>query len=62
MPTTGSDAPVEITMGPRSYEVTVTYCLNTAICVTNNVRHITVEVVYRDEIIYEVETVYAQLR
>ena len=62
LPNSGSDSPVDITMGNRTYAVTATYCSDPTYCTSNNIRHIRVTVDYRDETIYEVETIYAQLR
>lgn len=62
LPASGSASPVTVTMGPRTYTVTATYCGDNTFCTSNNIRHIGIEVAYRNTVIYEVETVYSQLR
>ena len=62
LPVSGSVAPVTVVMGPRTYTVTATYCGENTFCTSNNIRHIGIQVAYRNTVIYEVETVYSQLR
>lgn len=61
MPDEGAAAPQLLTIGGVEYEVVVRYCANEALC--NPVsRHITVDVNLRGRKIYDVETIYTQLR
>jgi type II secretory pathway pseudopilin PulG len=62
LPDEGSDDPVLIQVGQREFSVVTSYCVNEAFCTGSETRHITVSVSYNDEILYSVETVYAQLR
>jgi len=62
LPMSGSDAAVIIDAGHRTYSVITTYCLDPTYCEAANTRHVLVEVEYRDQEIYSVETVFTQLR
>jgi len=62
MPLSGSDDAVDITIGDHTFEVVVTYCAEASFCVSNNTRHLSVDVTYFDREMYHVETVYTQLR
>lgn len=59
---TGSDPVRDIVVGARHYDVTASYCENATYCVTANNRHITVRVKYKQETVFETQTVYTQLR
>jgi prepilin-type N-terminal cleavage/methylation domain-containing protein len=60
IPTSGT-ASTTRTIGSREFEVDTSFCGNAAFCSTNN-RHLTVAVSFRGEDLYEVETVFTQLR
>ncbi|NLF25020.1 MAG: type II secretion system protein [Deltaproteobacteria bacterium] len=62
LPTSGSTPSETVMVGGRSYDVTVSYCENATYCPSENTRHLTVDVVYKGEQVYEVETVYTRLR
>jgi type II secretory pathway pseudopilin PulG len=65
-PTTLPNSQVEeedsITINNRDFLVTTIYCLDENICASGRSRHITLEVEYKNEEIYEIETVFTQLR
>lgn len=61
-PMSGSDAPILVDGGSRSYTVIVSYCKVTSYCASANTRHIEVAVRYMGSTIYEVETVYTKLK
>jgi type II secretion system protein I len=60
LPTSGS-ATANYDSGDRTYSVQTYYCSNTTYCATSTMRHIKVQVRYRNTLLYETETVYAQL-
>ena len=62
LPTTGAGSPQEILVGTRTYTATAYFCETSTYCLTANNRHITVRVDYKDEQIFETQTVYTQLR
>ena len=57
LPTSGSDAPVQITRDSKDYDVTISYCLNAALC-SSATKHLTASVSYKSKEVYSVETVY----
>lgn len=61
MPTSGSDPAQTVLIGNHSFDVTVSYCENTAYCAIDT-RHLAVDVTYKGEVIYALETVYTDLR
>ena len=61
MPSSGSDPVLALTVGLRQYDVTVSYCVNATYCTAAS-RHIQVEVAYSGKTVYQVETVYTQLK
>jgi len=61
LPSSGTTS-TALTMDGRSYDIDTTFCANPAFCATANNRHISVEVRYRGELQYSVETVYTQLQ
>jgi type II secretory pathway pseudopilin PulG len=61
MPTTGTSAPQLVTIGGLEYEVTTRYCVEPAFCGDES-RHLVVEVHRLGRKIFDVETVYTQLR
>ncbi len=61
LPSSGSDPAVNVTVGTRSFSVVASFCEDNTYCGAN-IRHITVRVTYQNEEIYEVNTVYTQLR
>ena len=62
LPSSGSDDPIEIEIDNKTFDVITHYCENASFCDTNRNRHIRIEVEYKDEVRYEVETVFTQLR
>ncbi|MBL7662155.1 type II secretion system protein [bacterium] len=61
LPTTGSTGPEAINAGERSYQVTTFYCRDNSLCTSTEVRHLTVEVTYKNELLFTASTVYARL-
>ena len=58
----GTTNPCEVERHGRKYEVKVAFCPeNTSYC-NDNQRHVRVEVKYRGDTVYEVETVFTKLR
>lgn len=64
MPTGGSPDSQFVTIGGREYEVRTHYCLRSEYCPPGSPgsRHLTVEIYFEERKIYDVETVYTQLR
>ena len=62
LPASGSSAALNVAVGSRTYQVVSSFCENATFCTTVNNRHITVRVNYKNEQIFETETVYTQLR
>jgi prepilin-type N-terminal cleavage/methylation domain-containing protein len=61
LPSTG-DTEATASINGRTFDITTYYCLESTICDSGNSRHLTVEVRYKNERIYGVETVFTQLR
>ena len=61
LPSSGSDAATEIQVGTRTYSVVASYCEDSTFC-GSETRFITVRVSYLGEEVYEVSTVYTELR
>ena len=61
MPDSGSDPAQTVASGDHDFEVTVSYCENPAYCATDT-KHLSIDVAYQGTTIYEVETVYTDLR
>ena len=61
MPSTGSDSAQSIQVGARTFSVVASYCEDPSFCAADT-RYLTVRVSYRGEEVYEVSTVYTQLR
>ena len=61
-PTQGSRGPDLWRMGQHEFEVFTHFCLEPQHCSSPNLRHITVEVAFRGEEVYELQTVLAKLR
>jgi len=61
LPTSGSGSPEIVVVNGKSFSVTLVYCRVAALCTANS-RNITAEVYYRSKKVYEVSTVFAQLR
>ena len=57
LPTTGN-ATENIDINGYTYLVDVHYCLNSSYCNAQTSRHITAKTYYREDLIYEVETVF----
>ena len=62
LPATGTDAVRNITIGTRSYQVTVSYCNPNTYCTSNNIRFIHVVTQLHVTTRYAVDTIFAQLR
>lgn len=62
LPTSGSDTPETVVVNNKSFSVTTSYCQEPTFCLTTRTRHLNILVTYQDEEIYEIETVYTQLR
>lgn len=61
-PNTGSNTPVDVVVDGHTFSARTRYCVDTALCTSANTKHLTVEISYDGDLIYSVETVYAQLR
>ncbi len=62
LPNSGSVGPETITVGDRTYDVTTSYCDEASYCITNNNRHITIDVEYNGTNQYSIQTVFTKLR
>ena len=64
LPTSGSDDPVGINYGNRTYSVVASYCEEPTYCDggSNPLRFISLDVSYQGDVVYEVDTIYTQLR
>ncbi len=62
LPTTGTSAAQNVTVGNKTYAVTTQYCRITSYCSSANVRFLTVKAKYRGTDQYTVDTIYSQLR
>lgn len=60
LPTSGS-ATQTVSAGEREYQVVTIYCQNSSLCGSSS-RHIVVSATYRNQKIYEAQTVFARLR
>lgn len=61
LPNTGTQGPVNVMQDGRSYQVYTTYCAQTSFCASSSTRGISVSVYYKNNKVYEVETVFTQL-
>ena len=62
MPSSGSDPAVNITLGSRTYQVIVDYCVDASLC-TSTTRQLVLEVFDNNaESVYSTQTVYTKLR
>lgn len=62
LPSNGSDAARIVTMNDgRDYEVTVSYCTDSTYCSSSEIRHLAVEVEYREKVVYRTEAVFTAL-
>jgi prepilin-type N-terminal cleavage/methylation domain-containing protein len=50
----------DIVISNRSYRVNVSYCRNPALCISTDSRHVTVEVSYKSQLVYETDTVFSK--
>ncbi len=64
LPTGGAPDTETVTIGRHEYEIKTFYCRNAEYCPPTNPfsRHLTVEVYLAGQRVYDVETVYTQLR
>lgn len=61
LPTGGSEDR-NVTVGGRQFAATVTFCTRAEYCALSSTRHIKVQVKQNTDQLYEVETVYTELR
>jgi prepilin-type N-terminal cleavage/methylation domain-containing protein len=61
IPSGGSSAPRLVRVDDREFEVVTHYCEREDLCDTN-ARHIRIEVWFDERVVYDVETVYTQLK
>jgi len=62
LPNSGSDSPVDIQVNDkRSFQVLVSYCTASQYCMSNESRHLELQVSYRGEVVYSTETVFTGL-
>ena len=61
LPMQGSSS-AETAQNSRTYTVVTSYCKVASYCAQNSARHLTVEIRYQGKKVYEVETVYTNLR
>lgn len=61
MPTSGSSAVRLVPVGSREFEVVTTYCQDTSLCGAQR-RHVSVEVSFGGNAIYDVDSVFARLQ
>lgn len=61
MPSSGSVGPTNVVVGDKTFQVVRTFCGTASYCTSNRIRHIRVEVSYRERVIYGIETVYTDL-
>lgn len=62
MPTAGATTIDSVTIGARTFQVTTVYCGDMTYCDSSSNRFIEVSVSYDNELVYNVETVFTQLR
>lgn len=62
LPTTGSGAPINVTMAGKTFVVTPSYCVTPSDCTSANVRGIRVNVSYLGQVKYVLDTIYARLQ
>jgi len=61
LPSSGSSSPQTVQVNDKSFIVTLYYCRLAALCSATS-RNVAAEVYYRNNKVYEVSTVFAQLR
>jgi prepilin-type N-terminal cleavage/methylation domain-containing protein len=61
-PATGSSAPENVTLDGKTFSVTVSYCQVTSFCIATTTRHLRAVVSYKNRKVYEVDTVFSQLK
>lgn len=57
---TAPTSAIPVTIGTRDFSVAVTFCETTAFCPSNEIRHISVDVSYKDNIVYETDTIFSE--
>ena len=50
-----------VTIGSRTYSVVVTFCAISAYCISNEIRHITLQVYLNSKKFYETDSVFSKL-
>ena len=61
LPSTGRTTQT-VTIGNRAFTVVTDYCSETTYCTSANIKHIKITVSFSNQSVYQVSTVYAQLR
>ena len=59
-PSSGSEEE-EITIGPRTFTVEVTYCADPSYCISETIRHLRVNAKLHGKTEYSVDTIFSQL-
>jgi prepilin-type N-terminal cleavage/methylation domain-containing protein len=62
LPSSGSVTEANIVIGSYTFSPTTSFCSQASYCITNNNRHIKVDIAYDGENTYTVETVFTKLR
>ena len=65
LPVSGNASPRDVTAGTRTYQVVVSYCGNPDHCPPNtsdNTRHLAVAVSLNGEVMYEIATVFTNIK
>lgn len=62
LPSSGVSSELSMEVGNHRYQTHIFYCRDSSLCTSARTRHITVEVSYHDEKVYEVQTVFTKLR
>ena len=49
-----------VTIGSRTYSVAVSYCQISSFCLSDEIKHIAAKVTYKDQLVYETDTVFSK--
>lgn len=52
--------PRDVTIGGRVFQVQVTYCENATFCPSPEIKHVSIDVSYRSDLIYETDTIFTE--
>ncbi len=58
--TLGSLTHQDVVIGDRTYSVDVSYCSMNEFCISDDIRHVAIEVKYKTEKVYATDTVFAK--